>query len=149
MLSHDSIPSAVDALQYIAGFEWDYERSLDELNDEHQLFNVLMQRRVRVEGEFRTVERTIGELIAGGMDDITESECKGVLGRCGFVATDEFIHISNGSDWIKKALRDTPWLNNHGSVLKRIEGAVACGPKYFTSGDTSRNVKIPRNVVGV
>ncbi len=148
MLRSDYVASPQEAAAWVNGFNWDEEKNLEELDDEQQLIRKLLQRRVRVDGEVRTVERNIGELIRLEDDVIPTAEAVAVLKRCGFDVEDGYLYVANNSEWITSALRDTPWAKNHGKILRRIQGAESGGQRYFATGLNSRSVKIPLDVIG-
>ena len=104
-----------------------------------------MQHVVRVElGEDypRTVERSVGELIANCMGGAGSDEIgsRMRLLRLGIKIEGGTFTISNTADGIKNILRDTPWSKSHGKVLTRLNGSNSCGHVTFAKGHRSRGV---------
>lgn len=143
-LVSDGEISLKDAEKFLSAHTWEDELASEETNDETKCLDKIMQHTVKLELEYKQVDRTVGELIAncmggGGPDGHTSAER---LLRMGIKIDGRFIIISNTADGVRGALRDTPWTKNHGKVLQRIEGAEACDVMRFSSGHRSRAVKI-------
>lgn len=139
-----------DALKFVSSKDWSEEKSLDNSKDELQLFNVIMSSTVRVDGNY---ERSIGELIliadslipAG---QITISQAEDKLRRTGIVIDNGMICISNGSNEIRRIVRDTSWSNDYSKLLKRIDGAESLPARTYEYGvSRQRGTAIPIHLI--
>ena len=121
-----------------------------EVPDERKCLDYMLQHQLRVEGDGKTLTRTIGELIevAAMMKndfDISPTVAQSVLGRHGFKVDekDRVVLVSNTAKAIKSILQDTSWGNSWSTMLKRLPGASAVGPTRFGGvGNQSRAVAV-------
>lgn len=141
-----------DAIKWISDKDWNEEVSLQETRDELRLFQRIIEQEVQAEGNMGSGKftRTVGELIRvwAGLDTDAHLEpiaAERALLRCGIKVTEhgEAIIISNSSKWIKSSLRDTPWVNNHGSILARIETSQKTPAPVRFASISQRGVIIP------
>lgn len=130
---------------------WSEERGLEGTSDERMLLMHILEQMVMVDSYSGTVRRTIGELIdmaivadpLGESRDMDRNAARQHLARHGVAVNESGIYISQYSDWIRRALRDTAWAKNHHKMLMRIEGATLEEEVKFSSGTRHRAVKIP------
>jgi hypothetical protein len=119
--------------------------------DELQLIRHIMQQTIFVEVDTGRTEQSIGELVhyAANNDGyaITPAVANNHLGRCGIWTDEKFTYISNSSSYLTRVLDGTQWSKNHHKILKRIDGAIATSPRRFTSGNVSRAIAIPNEIV--
>jgi putative DNA primase/helicase len=135
------------AVEWIRKRNWDEERGLDEQRDEQMLLQYLLEQMIRVEGQYSTIERSIGELIqvAAGKkyDTVATSDASDRLSRHGFKVQDGYFVVSSTHEWVRRTLEKTAWANGHAKILARLEGAQQTVPLRFASGAVSRGVAIP------
>lgn len=150
MLQNDFAPTQSEAEQFVSTRNY-YDTDNDDMMDELQLIRYIMQQTIMVEVDTGRTERTIGELVhfAANNDGyaITPAIANNHLGRCGICVDEKFTYISNSSSYLTRILDGTQWSKNHHKILKRIEGAQATTPKRFTTGNVSRAVQIPNEIV--
>lgn len=144
------------ALQWIESKDWAEETDKSDAADETRLINFLMERLTYVEVGGMKLERTIGELVKiayepglYSSESITEDRAKERLLRLGYRVDklNELLIVSNTAEPIRTALRDTPWANNHGNILKRLNGALAVASTTFGAHTKSRAVSIPMQTI--
>jgi putative DNA primase/helicase len=148
-LTSERVITYEKALAWIRSKDWTEEKSLDKTKDETACLAYLFEQSVRVEGEFSTVERSVGELveIAAGQPmataGITPLKAVERLKRFGMKVDKGFLVISNTSEQIKTALGKTQWAHNHNKILLRIDGSVNWEATKFGPGLKTRAVGIP------
>lgn len=141
-----------DAVEWVKNKDWSEEKGLELTKDEYQLFGKLIGHITRVETEFKTIERTIGELILIACNLRTEIGCSPAaasnrLRRLGFMIKDNMLLISNTADGIMSIIRDTSWSSNYNKILERLPGAVKVEPRTYFPGLKSRGVGLPLTMV--
>jgi len=146
-----------EALEWIKTKDWTDENKSSQNADEVSLITHLMEMVTTIDIERMRVERTIGELVnIAKFPSFIEIE-KGIkteearlrLNTLGFrvdIESDALL-VSNTSQFIKTALRDTPWASNHIQILKRLEGAKTTDSTTFGSQMKSRAVSIPLKTI--
>ena len=140
------------AIDWLKDKDLTEEKSLSQTKDELQLFSLILGHSISVEGEFRNMTRTIGELILIESNYILESHitpdtAKNRLRREGIMIWEGKIVFSNTSPAIKRIIRGTSWGSNHANVLLRIEKAEKIPPKTFYPGLNSRGVGVPLEMI--
>jgi putative DNA primase/helicase len=134
-----------------------YLADVEPETDEQKLYNYLMEHITDVETVGgRIVKRTVGELVdcascRGTSEEIYSITAHAKLMRIGLrVETgtgywgkldpeETAVIISNNSNYLKNILKDTPWANNHGNILKRLINAKPSKqPVGFGGGVMSR-----------
>ena len=140
------------AVEFVQTIDWTEEKGLEGTKDENQLFAIIMSHKLRVEGEFAAVERSVGELvlIASGFVrvlKISSENAFDVLKRNGIIVKDDRIFIANTAPEIKQMIRGTSWQNNHSKILERLDGAIKESPRQFTPGLNSRSVSLPIELI--
>jgi len=137
------------AKEWIKDKDWSEEYALKEHKDERDLLQFLLEQTIKIEGAHTTWDRSIGEAIdvVLGRDvdgHIAKGSCEMSLLRCGIKIKDgKMVAISNSSNYIKKALRETSWSKNHSTILLRIPFAVKLESERFGSSLSSRAVGVP------
>ena len=137
-----------EAVDWVKSKDWSEEKGMELTTDELQLFALFCGQLLKVEGEFRQIERSVGELIlmAGGIltdwkvsvEIATQS-----LKRFGVLVLDGRVLISNNSTNVKKGLANTGWSSNHGKIFLRLEGAEKVSARGYDAGPKSRGVSLP------
>jgi len=139
--------------------KYKFDESAEPDTDEQKLLSFIVQHITDVEGNGRILKRSVGELIEiitdHTGDDITTPAAEQRLKRLGIrieretgawgdVATGERVMVvSNTSVYLREILINTPWANNHGEILKRLEAANPTPrPVSFGGGIVSRAVCI-------
>lgn len=146
------------AIKWITDKDWTEERAQSSTRDELSLLTHIMGHVLRVETGSGIMERSVGELVMcslGYRDDswITLDVARDKLKRIGIrvdedlLNPDPFVYFSNSHPGIKKTLEGTPWVVSHNKILMRIEGAEDVQSKRFSSGVSTRAVKISANIV--
>ena len=126
------------------------ERTDESTPDQIQCIRRILSREIRLD---TGATKTIGEMLfmarwgvtsVEQSNGLTDSDVKQRLGRCGIKLEYPNVFISNTSNFITDALKDSPWHKNYSEVLRRIKGAEAgINVKYFSPMETSRFVSIP------
>lgn len=151
-LHSNNVVTIEEAQKWIEGQEWEEENSLNEQRDEFSLMAKLMSQQVKVLGvQGSNLDRTLGELVsvASALEvdpEVYVKTAQESLMRYGVKLSDDRqgVIISNQHDAIAKILRDSPWPNNWGKIIKRIPGAVPTSKtEYFGVGAVSRAVMVP------
>jgi putative DNA primase/helicase len=146
-----------EAIEWIKTKDWTDENKSSQNADEVRLITHLMEMVTTIDIERMRVERTIGELVNIAKlpsfieieNGIKTDEAKLRLNTLGFRVDIESdcLLVSNTSQFIKTALRDTPWASNHIQILKRLEGAKTTDSTTFGSQMKSRAVSIPLKTI--
>ena len=136
------------AVEWVRQRDWTEEKGMELTKDELQLFNILSGHHVHVEGDFRQLERPIGELVVSAANrlrdwKIAQDIAEQRLRRLGILVKDEVVYISNSSPSIRKILANTAWTNNYGTILLRLEGAEKVSARTYYPGLKSRGVQLP------
>lgn len=152
-LWNDEPPTKEEAMQLISSQKWEPHRQSNEIPDERLCIEKIMQHKLKVDADSRSISRTIGELvdIAANktMDkDLIQSVVNAALGREGIKVKDGRILISNSSTGIASILKDTQWSSCWSTQLLRLPGSTRAGSVYFQGrGSTARAVSIPLDSV--
>jgi putative DNA primase/helicase len=140
-----------EALAWIKTKDWSDERAHDDNRDEVRLITHLMERVAEGENmEGKRFRRTVGELvsIARGVVDwadmLPEVATKNLL-TLGYRLdmNKGTLLVSNTAEFIRSSLKDTPWVNNHLTILRRLKGAQPKDQTTFGSYMKSRAIEIP------
>lgn len=143
-LVSDGLITLGEARAYVQNQEWEEERSLAQTRDELRLLAKIAEQRE----QHLTIRRSIGELVLIAAGETHDSEigmtvANDLLKRCGLKVDDDRLVISDNADWLKTALRDSPWAAGHRHVLKRLDGALEVQSTRFASGLRGRAISIP------
>ena len=130
-----------DAVKWMNDRDWTDEKGMDQTTDENQLFAHIMGSMLKLEFEGRMVERTVGELIEFAKGGSIAADER--LRRAGIMIIKELIYFSNSAVGLKAILKNSPWSNNHGRILERLDGACKIAARRFYPGHTARCVTIP------
>lgn len=148
-LHSNAIISLDEARAWVEKQDWSDETSLHEVKDEQSCIAQIMQRVVRVSGQYATVERSIGELVKLASDVLADdtalkpADADDYLLRVGIKIIDDGVLISNSHTGIKEMLRQTPWASEWGRILKRLPGARPHRQERFGAGGSARSTFIP------
>ena len=139
------------AKQWILKQDWVEEREIDQAGDEVALLQFIYNQQIRINSFGQYFDMTITELIEIAanrtfVDGISSNTAYDNLRRYGIIAEHDSITISNTHQWVKNALRGTPWATNHNKILKRLPGATATGPLRFAGQSQARGIRIPTNI---
>jgi putative DNA primase/helicase len=151
-LTSDHEISFENALKWVAEKDWAEEKALELTKDEYRLFGKLMGSVVKIDGEFRTLERSIGEviLIAKGErfeTQVNPTTATELLLRIGMKIKSNRLYISNTTDGVSKLLKDSPWSSNYHKVLERLEDARKENSTSFAPGIRTRAVSINLDMI--
>jgi putative DNA primase/helicase len=151
-LSSESLISYEGAVKFIEAQDWKEENEAEKVKDEMELFKFLTQWPVRCDG---WGNRTVSELIStAGMltkkveipdGTMTSDIAQALLRRIGIRIKDKFILISNDNSEIKTRLKDTRWVKNYGSILRRLPDADSDNQRF--TGASERCVKLPISLI--
>lgn len=130
-----------DAVKWMKDRDWTDEKGMDQTTDENQLFEHIMGSMLKLDLDGRSVERTVGELIQFAKGGSVASDDR--LRRAGIMIVGELIYFSNSAVGLKAILKNSPWSNNHGRILERLDGACKIQARKFYPGHTARCVTIP------
>ena len=152
LLSRDPV-SPDQALAIIQANDFDSYAEQTEISDEQRCIEHILQHQLRVEGEGKTVTRSIAELvqvITGGKEpdpDLDKRHAKSTLGRHGIRVDpkERALLVSNTAKGLASVLQDTPWVTSWPTMLKRLDGASGTGKKsvYFSAGISTKAVALP------
>lgn len=152
-LVSDKVVDYDAALKWVQSKDWAEERALSSSKDEVGLINYLLEYQVRVETRSATVGRTVGELVLSAMNmisaesDIPPGHANEILKRLGMKVKDDYLYVSNSDANIKKILMYSNWPSNHNKILERLPGAIKEESERFSSGVTTRAVRIPKDSI--
>lgn len=142
-----------EAVKWITSKDWSEERATGQTRDELSLLAHLLEYITRIETSVGNYERNIGELVQTALgyrsqDLITVDQATERLNRLGIRVdnpreiSDPYVYISNSAKTVKQMLEGTVWQKNHNKVLMRIESAAAVHSMRFSSGVSTKAVKI-------
>lgn len=151
LLSQDAV-TPEQALAIIRANDFDSYAEQTEISDEQRCIEHILQHQLKVEGEGKTVTRSIAELIevtaiARQDFDLDVRHAKNTLGRHGIKVDTKKrqLLISNTAKGLAGVLQDTPWSTSWPTMLKRLEGASGTGKQsvYFSPGINTKAVAMP------
>ena len=149
------------ALEIICANDFDSYAEQTEVSDEQKCLEHILQHQLRVEGEGKTVTRSIAELVevaavAKQDFDLDVRHAKSTLGRHGVKVDTKkrLLLISNTAKGLAGVLQDTPWATSWPTMLKRLDGARVYldergKPKsaHFSAGVSTKAVCMPLETV--
>jgi putative DNA primase/helicase len=116
-----------EALEWVKKRDWTEEKGLELTKDEYQLLNIIMGYVVKLESDFGTVERSIGEIIliaTGKTQDmrVIQPVADARLKRLGIMISKDLLIFSNTSTAIKHMLKIAIWvlLNSESGYIARL-----------------------------
>jgi len=153
-LMSDDAPTMSDALDLIRSESLE-EYVEDHVTDGMACVRVLLDQRERVEGKGQPRTLTIGDMVYSVLTgthpapDVLPEDADRVLRQIGMKVSDDghWLHIANRSEWISRALRDTPYTDGWRTPLLSIPGAERVGTVRFTPMMSSRAVAVPMSKV--
>jgi putative DNA primase/helicase len=142
------------ALDIIRSNNFDCYAEQTEISDEQKCIQHILQHQLKVEGEGKTVTRSIAELIEVAAQskrdpDLDVRHAKSTLGRHGIKVDlkQRLLIISNTAKGLAGVLQDTPWSTSWPTMLKRLDGAFAyvndkgkAASTYFSAGLSTKAV---------
>ena len=145
------------ALKIICANDFDSYAEQTEVSDEQKCLEHILQHQLRVEGEGKTVTRSIAELVevaAGAKQDfdLDVRHARSTLGRHGLKVElkKRLLLFSNTAKGLAGVLQDTPWANSWPTMLRRLDGAFKYlddkgKPKsaHFSAGVSTKAVAMP------
>jgi putative DNA primase/helicase len=145
-LMSSDVPTDQQARSLIDQNDWEPYSQTTEVPDEQRCIQRILQHQVRVEGDSKTLTRTLGELVEIGAHrlndrDVESRQAKDTLERHGLrVDSDQqLLFVSNTADALASILKDTPWSHSWATVLSRLQGASKAGAVRFQgAGAVSR-----------
>jgi len=150
-LVSDKVIDYQSAVRWVADKDWSEEKGHGATSDEIALVHHLFDQMIRIETQYATRERTLGELVSTALLlrmewDIGCDHANERIKRNGIKVEGEFIYISNSADWIKKTLAGTAWARNHNKILMRLPTAESVDSARFSSV-TTRAVKFHKDLM--
>ena len=155
-----TIESAHD---WMSAFDWGEQVETQEDRDEIRCLDTILNSSMNINSQNGKFEFTLGEMIGllmkyeegFGTEEVSSSrlpqrEVDIILKRYGIRVDIEknIFYVSNSNFQIKKLLKDTPWFQNWGYILRRIDGAeMSAGPVRFLYGARNRAVILPLSMV--
>lgn len=155
-LTSNKIISFEEARDWIKERDWSEERLQDHSRDEIKVINKIMDAEVNVEGIEGRITRTVGELILNARGDtmpheemfkVNQKIAETTLKRIGFRIEGQMVLISDNSDFVTRALSQTPYTKNYHTYLIRMNGAVKVEKTTFGSGVRARATKIDTRII--
>lgn len=122
-----------------------------EMTDEEACLQAILSRQERIENEGIPSLKTVGEIAEiassrptpiGFKQDAADDALKRLGLRIIVKDNIEYLAIQNKSNWVKAALKGSPWVKSFSKVLKRIKGAKSDFQR-FSSGIKGNCVIIP------
>jgi putative DNA primase/helicase len=114
-----------DAYTWIDAQDWTGQSAIEDQSDEIRCLNRILEHIMIYPVMNERIEQSIGEMLYHGPD----SSGSEALERIGIKVQDhpdgKIIVISDSHAGIQKILKDTPWPNNWGRILKRLDGAFS------------------------
>ena len=157
ILSSDSPPSRDVARELVGSAELDTYQE-DQRPEGLKLLHRILQYRERMTTKKGNDTITVGELVDGARGDpgmeayLSMEECQRILGQMGIRVEDkagqETLVVANQSEFLSKALHDTPYSRSVRTVLRGLPGAEPSAyPKRFSAGIRSRATEIPMDIL--
>lgn len=149
VIYNDEPPTKQEALDLCKFAQLDEFCKSNDKPDEKRCIDLIMQYQLKIEGDSKTVTRTIGELVEIAANkaldrDLLKSTVEATLGRNGIKIDRGKVCVSNSSSAIASILRDTQWSNSWSDQLERLPGALKVGSIYFKGmGSSARAVGVP------
>jgi putative DNA primase/helicase len=148
-LTSDKTVSAGKATEWVDEQDWSEQSSIDEMTDEEQCKRSILEHGITYQVSNTRVEKTIGEILYHHREN-TSPDTSEALERIGIkMRFNKGRHealISDSHKEIRNILRDTPWENGWGRILKRLDGAKAL-PSVSFHGIYNRVTAIPFSVL--
>lgn len=145
----DEPPTRQQALELCQRAQLEEFCKNNDKTDEKRCIDLIMQHQLRIEGEDKTVTRTIGELVEIAADkaldrELSKPTVEATLGRNGIKVHRGKVCVSNSSSAVASILRDTQWSNSWSDQLQRLPGACKTDSIYFKGmGSSARAVSVP------
>ena len=135
-LQSSDVVSPEQAIQIIRDNDFETYAEQTEISDEEKCIQHVLQHQMRVEGDGKTVTRSIGELIevaslSTSDFDFDTGHAVKLLGRNGLRVDHEqrLLYVSNTAKGLATILQDTPWSSSWPTMLKRLPEASSTGKK--------------------
>ena len=149
-LQSSEVITEEQAIMLIDSNDWEPYRETTEIADEQKCIQHILQHQLKIEGEGKSVTRSIGELVeiaslSTSDFDLDTGAAVRALGRHGLKVEpqERCLYVSNTHKALTGILQDTPWVNAWATVLKRLPGAAIGGVQRFTgAGNTTRSVRL-------
>ena len=138
-----------DAIDIIQANNFDDFAEQTEISDEQKCLQHILQHQLRIDGDSRSLTRSVGELIQVVMGKINDfeldkAEAVRTLGRHGLRVEVEgrALYVSNSSKGLSAILADTSWANCYTTMLRRLKGSSAGGNWHFAGLGTSKSTRL-------
>ena len=149
VLMSDHPPTAQDARELVGSEDLEHYVS-EQISEGKKALQVLLQTRERIDTSTGTKQVAVGQLvdvIVGHASFITPDEANNFLRQIGMkvdiVDGEHFLVIATGSEWVRKALRETPYADNIHSALRTLPGVGPGGKVRFITGLVSHTTRVP------
>ena len=149
MLMSDFPPTAHDAREMIGSEDLDHY-VVEQVPEGRKALQVLLQSRERIDTSNGPKLVAVGQLIdvvMGQASFVTPDEANGFLRQIGMKVDIEdgqyFLLVATGSEWVRKALRETPFADNIHTALRTLKGVGPGGKMRFITGMVSHTTRVP------
>lgn len=146
-LQSDTLVTEQIAEEFVKRQNWTEHTLTEETLDEMQCLSTILDGIIR---DSSGKERSVAELCEAVMGNLLEpdssTENYRTLRRNGIICAKNGIYIADSSTEIKRRLADTPWPENWGKQLMRLEGAVK-HPTTMRFSSPARATFIPSKYV--
>lgn len=124
----------------------------DQRPEGRKLLDVILQQQERCDTSEGPRTYSIGELVAYAagrkQGKIAIEEASRHLGRLGLKVDHKQVIVANESEWLRRALRDTPYHRGPRTVLRTLDSVQPTSSAvYFSPGFIARGTEIPMAVV--
>lgn len=145
-LEHSDIVSAKDAEEWVKAQDWEKSTASGDDKDHDRCLSYMMQWILRIQGDGKYLEYSVGELIGAVIDRKPWcDEADAVLKRCGFKVdrTKKVLAIANTHTKLSEIMMKSPY-HSWSRLLLRCEGAKpSANSVKFSTGTGSRAVLLP------
>jgi putative DNA primase/helicase len=134
-----------EAEEWVQAQDWTLSTPVDEAKDHDKCLSLMMQHILRLQGEHKIKDYTIGELIDGVLSGDIDKDADNLLKRHGFKVdrNERLLYIANNHHQLAGIMKDTPY-QSWNRLLVRCEGAVQpTNAIRFSSGTVARAVCLP------
>ena len=135
-LQSSDVVSPEQAIQIIQDNNFESYAEQTEISDEEKCIQHILQHQMRVEGDGKTVTRSVGELVevaslSTSDFDFDTGHAVKLLGRNGLRVDHQqrLLYVSNTAKGLATILQDTPWSSSWPTMLKRLPEAASTGKK--------------------
>ncbi|MCY3677916.1 MAG: hypothetical protein OXH66_10055 [Gemmatimonadetes bacterium] len=150
ILREDKIPDEESVIAWLKDLGLEYH--IEEIQPEgREILDLLFQVQEIVSTSNGSHKTSVGEMVTLVVKNARLDGAKGLLGYddakrhlrdIGLLVEGDSLYVANKSVWIRRALRDTSFSEDHASLLRVMAGAGP-GPRHRFAGRQSRTTRIP------